>query len=50
MKFSRRGEFLAVGDSHTGRIFIIAKRFEQCVDVLGLVEIDGHVRECRIKY
>lgn len=45
IKFSQYGELLGIGNSQTGKIFIIGKRIEQQpVDVLGLVEINGYVR------
>ncbi|EFN89911.1 WD repeat-containing protein C10orf79 [Harpegnathos saltator] len=46
MKFSRRGEFLALSNSRTGDIFIIGKPLKrQRADVVGHLEIGGHMRQ-----
>ncbi|EZA53241.1 hypothetical protein DMN91_004557 [Ooceraea biroi] len=46
IKFSLRGELLGIGNSQTGRIFIIDKqREERQVDVLGLIEVGGHITD-----
>ncbi|XP_072759720.1 cilia- and flagella-associated protein 43 [Anoplolepis gracilipes] len=46
IKFSHHGELLGIGNSQTGKIFIIGKQFEQQpVNVLGLIEIDGYIAD-----
>jgi len=48
IRFSLRGEHLAIGNSQSGRIFIVDKQREgRHADVLGLVEVGGHVRSKR---
>jgi len=45
VRFSLRGEHLAIGNSQSGRIFVVDKQREgRHADVLGLVEVGGHVR------
>ncbi|XP_011693346.1 PREDICTED: uncharacterized protein LOC105453253 [Wasmannia auropunctata] len=46
IKFSRHGELLGIGNSQTGMIFIIGKRFkQQHVDILGFIEIGGYIAD-----
>ncbi|XP_014488827.1 PREDICTED: cilia- and flagella-associated protein 43-like [Dinoponera quadriceps] len=46
IKFSRCGQLLVLGNSHTGNIFIIAKPVkQQRADVVGHLEISGHVAD-----
>jgi len=51
IRFSLRGEHLAIGNSQSGRIFIVDKQREgRHVDVLGIVEVGGHVRRSDVTF
>ncbi|XP_032687920.1 cilia- and flagella-associated protein 43-like [Odontomachus brunneus] len=46
MKFSRCGELLALGNSHAGNVFIVAKPLKQkCMDVVGHLEIGVYIAD-----
>lgn len=51
MKFSRCGELLALGNSHAGKVFIIAKPLkQQRANVVGHLEIGVYVRQLFTTY